>query len=48
MKKALISALIVVAALGASVAFTGSPAREHSNDKPSPWSCCMDEISRDG
>lgn len=48
MKKALVSALMIVAAVVGSVAFTGSVVREGGNDNLTPRSCCLDEISTDG
>ena len=48
MKKALVSALLIVAAVVGSVAFTGSVVREDGNDNLTPRSCCLDEISTDG
>lgn len=48
MKKVAISVLMVVAAVIGSIAFTGSPTTERRNDAPSPFGCCMEEISGDG
>lgn len=48
MKKVLVSILLVTAAVAGSVAFTSSSTPKRGNDAPSPWGCCMEQISGDG